>query len=350
MTEREIIIFCALNRLYGYRPGKQKNMIENGIEPESLMPPGRAGSELAAWAENEISECRRKGISVLPLTSPSYPELLRECPDAPLFLYIKGMLPAGKRLLSVVGTRSPDDYGIESCSRLIDSVHSVGNPPAVVSGLAYGIDKQAHMQTLERQGTTLAVLGTGIDITYPRRHEWLARKIVESEGCLISDFPLGEPPIPVNFLRRNRIIAGLSCCTVVVQSPKKGGSMVTATQAFSYGRDLYAVPGRTDDSLNSGCNYLIASNMAGCICEPEIFSMYFWEKGDGKNTATAPEPEPGERGKILKALYGKGRKDTETLAALTGIGPDRLNILLTELEMEGKIRTGDGFNWHIKIK
>lgn len=355
-------LFCALNRIFGFKPSGIKAMIEDGAPPESLLPDDATRKGTISWAEDEISRCIGLGISIVTIADPEYPAALKECPDAPLLLYIRGTWPEGKKALSVVGTRHPDEYGLRMCDRIIDSVHRTGNPPVIISGLAYGVDVQAHKRTLLRQGTTVAVMGTGADRIYPKSHEWLAGKIMEHGGCLISDFPLGEAPLPVNFLKRNRIIAGLSECTVVIQSPKKGGSMVTATQAFSYGRDVYAIPGRLDDGKSEGCNYLIAAEMAGCICDTDRFSLYFREEKDvtashngGGGNHRAGDccifgGEDGDMEKILRILSDGGGKSTEFLLSETGMAIENLTAALTELEIDGKICKEDGFNWSIKIK
>lgn len=346
---RDTATYCALNKCFGYKPAKAKAMLEEGVSPESLLP-GQAMSEgIIGWAEDEISDCIGKGIAIVTAKDKEYPPLLSECPDAPLALYIKGTLPSNRNALSIVGTRKPDGYGLEMCDRIVDALHRTGSPPAIVSGLAYGIDAQAHKRTLLRQGITVAVMGTGLDSVYPGRHAWLADRIAEHGGCLISDFPLGQAPLAVNFLRRNRIIAGISGCTVVVQSPKKGGSMVTATQAFSYGRDLYAVPGRIGDGLNDGCNYLISSQMAGCICDPEVFAGYFREDGSAPLKPPTDIFGDDDKGGILHTLSSKGPMDSESLQDATRLPMKRFAALLAELEIEGKIHMEDGFHWSIKI-
>ena len=359
-TNHETVIFCALNKIFGFTPAKVRQAMENGVKPEAIIPPEKRRAGIIGWAEDEIAGCIRQGIETIPLCDGRYPGILKECPDAPLLLYIKGVIPEGTdNAVSVVGTRRPDRYGLETCERIVASLQGTRHPPAIVSGLAYGIDKQAHLSAIRNNGITMAVMATGADRIYPRPHEWVAKAIIDHGGCLISDFPLGSEPLPVHFLRRNRIIAGISKATIVIESPIKGGSMVTASQAFSYGRELYAVPGRIGDRLSEGCNYLIAADMAGCISGTGLFRItpataQLPYETPVDEAAPRQHPSPGspddEAGRLLHAMQGHGPSDTESLRLVTGIPYGRLTALLSEMEIDGKIWMEDGYNWRIKIK
>lgn len=350
-TERHLATFCALNKIYGYRTRKIiETICRSGIESVPLDEQsgdlfGCDEGQGLEWGYEEMERCRKEGISLIPYTDSRYPSLLKECCDAPIMLYARGNMP-DKGMISVVGTRRPDAYGLAACRSIVKELHNIESPPAIVSGLAFGIDREAHATTLDANGCTVAVMATGADMVYPAVHRRLAEEIVAKGGCLISDFPLGTQPIAINFLRRNRIIAGISSATAVIQSPKKGGSMVTATEAFSYGRNIFAVPGRLGDRLSEGCNYLIASQMAECILSAAHFSSLF---GRRKALQEMTYPE-GDKGKILKVISESTDKcDTDYILSRHNIGIRELILLLTELETDGTICRPDGMNWRINI-
>lgn len=357
--------FCALNRALGYNPVGIAGTILSGTPPQEILEyDGRRMTEaigsragllvrcledgLLGWAEREIEECGRLGISVIGCTDAEYPPLLRECPDAPVMLYCRGDLGAIPRTdwISVVGTRRPDSYGTWCCPEITSILCRSHGSPVIVSGLAYGTDSLAHRTALACGVPTVAVMATGADKTYPKAHSALAARIVAGGGALITDFPLGTWPTAVNFLRRNRIIAGASRATVVIQTAKKGGSMVTATQAASYDREVYALPGRVGDALSTGCNYLISTRMAECIGSMEDFAGIF-----GAPVAAAGCGADGEQGAVLKAIMDcGGSADADSVSQRTGMSTAKTAGLLTALELEGKIYCEDGLRWGILRK
>ena len=168
------------------------------------------------------------------------------------------------KVLGIVGTRRPTPHGLETCRKLIADLAARGHECLVVSGLAYGIDHCAHLSALGNRLETVAVLGHGLRFLYPARHRKTAEKII-NQGALLTDFASRQKPEPNNFIRRNRIIAGLSDAVVVVESGIKGGALVTAELAGSYHRDVFAFPGRSDDAASAGCNSLIKSHKAALI-------------------------------------------------------------------------------------
>lgn len=189
------------------------------------------------------------------LGSDNYPSLLTEIPDPPAVLYARGNLNALiPPKLAIVGSRNPSITGSENAKHFAKELaqHNL----CIVSGLALGIDAQAHIGCLEAQGRTIGVLGTGIDCIYPRRHMALAQQITEN-GLLISEFPLKSPPIAGHFPRRNRIISGLSLCTLVIEAAIKSGSLITARMAIEQNRDVLAIPGSIHNPLARGCHYLL---------------------------------------------------------------------------------------------
>ena len=226
----------------------------------------------AACAEYE--RLSAAGCQFLDLFDPGYPALLRECPDAPLLLYVRSATPAAELFaerpaVAVVGTRDPSLYGQECCRRIVQALGEAPIPPTVVSGLALGVDVTAHTAALAGGLPTVAVSPTGIDDIYPRRHSAFAERLAATPGCaIVTDYPPGTVPRAFNFLRRNRIIAGLAGATVLVESRSKGGGMITARLAADYGREVFAVPGRIDDLRSQGCNRLIREQVAAPVTDP----------------------------------------------------------------------------------
>ncbi len=194
-----------------------------------------------------------------------YPARLKECEDAPILLYSRGSEGLNtQRALSVVGTRKASSYGKELCRKIVLDLGSMISDLVIISGLAFGIDVIAHRAALEAGIPTVAVLGHGLSTLYPNAHRETAKKICQ-QGALVTDFHSGMGPERNNFLRRNRIIAGMADATLVVESAASGGALITAAMASSYQRDVLAVPGRATDERSKGCNRLIKSNVAALV-------------------------------------------------------------------------------------
>ena len=210
-------------------------------------------------AQKEQAFMAAKGVDLTHYGQENYPELLRECPDAPMGLMMRGSWPKNQIFIGVVGTRKPSKYGVEFCRELIKELAPLN--PVIVSGLAYGIDVTAHRTALDLGLNTLACLAHGIDRVYPKSHAQLAECIVQN-GALLTEFWTQSEFHPSNFLQRNRIIAGLTSATVVIESGAKGGSLITAQFANAYDREVFAVPGHPYQSTNSGCNDLIKNHAA----------------------------------------------------------------------------------------
>lgn len=304
--------------------------------------------EVLKRAEKEGAFIEKNHISPYFFTEDNYPKRLRECPDAPILFYFKGNTDLNaQRIISVVGTRNATEYGKELTEALLRDLAITIPNLLVVSGLAYGIDICAHQNALKNQLPTVAVLAHGLDRIYPQYHRNTAIQMLE-QGGLLTDFPSGTEPDRPNFLCRNRIIAGLSDCTIVVESAKKGGSLVTADIAFSYGRDVYCFPGRAYDRQSEGCNDLIRENKAGLITNAkDLLSALCWDT----HSNTAPiqtelsffntEPE-NEENPILKILQKEERIHINQLALALNIPIQQLSTLLFELEINGKIKAIPG--------
>lgn len=208
-------------------------------------------------AEVEIERVRAAGGDVMIVDDGSYPALLREISDPPITLYVKGAweLCINQPCVALVGSRKCSTYGVNTSQMLARELAAHG--VTIVSGLARGIDAAAHRGAMEAGGRTIAVMGTGLDDIYPRDHEKLAAQILESGGALVTEFPLGTPPIPPNFPYRNRIISGLSLGTVLIEATERSGSLITARLAMEQNREVFAVPGNITSRTSFGTNYLI---------------------------------------------------------------------------------------------
>jgi DNA processing protein len=205
--------------------------------------------------EHALELIDRQNISVVFYHDPLYPKRLRQIPDPPPLLYVKGtLLPADLNAISIVGTRRATHYGKTAAAKLAGDLARLG--VTVVSGLAYGIDAAAHKGALEAGGRTFAVLGCGVDVIYPRANEKLYEQIVSS-GAIVSEFPVGTQPDPGFFPMRNRIVSGISLGTLVVEAPAKSGALITSRFAMEHGREVFAVPGSIFSPYNEGCHKLI---------------------------------------------------------------------------------------------
>ncbi len=232
-----------------------------------------------AWAENELRFIEENDIRVIFRTDKDYPQRLLNCVDAPFLIYYKGNADLNHgRMISIVGTRQMSNYGQRMCAEIIEALQPYH--PIIVSGLALGVDGAAHSQALEKKLQTVAVMGTGFQTIYPRTHKSLADKML-TQGGLISEYPSDQQPDREHFPMRNRIIAGMCDALVVVETARKGGSMISAQIAHSYDREIFAVPGRIGDKMSEGCLHLIQSLKAQIVSAPsDIANSLGWETLD----------------------------------------------------------------------
>ena len=304
--------------------------------------------EVLLQAEKELAFVEKNHITCYYLTEEAYPKRLRECTDAPILFYYKGTADLNaSRIISIVGTRHATEYGRAVTEELIQTLSASFPDLLVVSGLAYGIDVCAHRSALKAGLPTIGVLAHGLDRIYPPAHRSTAVEMLQ-QGGLLSDFPSGTEPDKPNFVKRNRIVAGLADATLVVESAEKGGSLITADIAFSYGRDVYAFPGRVNDIHSKGCNALIRQNKAGLITSAaDLISALCWDVE--KKAAPAPVQselffgeEDSRTGAITTLLQEKGEMHIDQLAKSLDQPVRELFPLLFELEMNGRIRTLPG--------
>jgi DNA processing protein len=285
---------------------------------------------------------------VVPFTDPRYPVLLRELPSCPIALYVAGNVGVlNDPQLAIVGSRNPSPAGLDIAFEFAESLAGCGL--GITSGLADGIDSAAHRGALKAQGVTVAVLGSGVDVIYPRINRALGDEICR-QGALISEFPLGTPPRRENFPRRNRIIATLSLGTLVVEAARRSGSLITARLAADHGRELFAVPGSIRNPLSRGCHELIRhgaklTESAADILSELNFSAFFerWRLA----AADRAPPSRNEAGmdkehKILLDALGFDPADLDVLVDRTGFKPEAVSSMMLILELEGHVQAAPG--------
>jgi len=307
-------------------------------------------------AVRELERLEGLGYRFVSITEPDYPALLRECEDAPAGLYVRGRSELAAIFnrgpgIAVVGTRDITPYGSEWCTRIVRTVAQAPSRPTIVSGLAIGVDVTAHLAALAEGIPTIAVIPTGIEDVYPSRHRVVAEKIASAPGsALITDYPPGSQPLPVNFLRRNRIIAGMSGSTILVESKTKGGGTLTARLASGYGRDVFCLPGRVDDIRSAGCNLLIQEKIAEPIISlatlPEALGLGRYHRRRKADLEAEVRKRYGGDGKLLPKILTvitEIRKhrgvDLDELCRLSGLDFPEVNEITGLLESDGIICT-----------
>lgn len=306
-------------------------------------------------AATMLKYLEKRGCRFLPCFDERFPEALRQCEDCPTGLYVRSDSPleeifSDEPCIAIVGTRDISPYGMEWCTKIVSALSQAPVKPKIVSGLALGVDIRAHMDALAFSLGTIGVLPTGIDEVYPGSHRVAAEKIASRRGCaLVSDFPPGTSPQACTFLRRNRIIAGLSGSTILVESKRKGGGLITARLAFGYSRSVFALPGRIDDVRSEGCNLLLQEGIAAPIADlaslPKLLGLgesNRHRKADlrGEILSHFSSLESTETQSLADAaLLIKARRgiSTEEIAEALGIGYPQALSLVGELESEGFI-------------
>lgn len=297
-------------------------------------------NEALKRAEKEVAFIEKKDLRVYAITENDYPKRLRECQDAPVVFYYKGKADLNaKKIVSIVGTRRATDYGRMLTERLVRELAEACPDLVVVSGLAYGIDVCSHRSALKNGLPTVAVLAHGLDRIYPAEHRNTAAEMLE-RGGLLTDFPSETNPDRENFLKRNRLIAGLSDATVVVESAEKGGALVTADIAFSYGRDVYTFPGRTTDECSAGCNRMVQTNKAGLITSgQDLIRSLCWDVGGTGSSVgeqlTLKLDRPDHL--LLNILADQGQMQINDLAVAADLPVHKVASMLFELELAGHV-------------
>jgi DNA processing protein len=300
-------------------------------------------------AEREIQFIKKYGIRCLYLKDKDYPQRLLNCYDPPTILFYKGNADLNaSRVVSIVGTRENSEYGKSFTERLIKTLAACNC--IIVSGLAFGIDSIAHRCALKYEIPTIGVVGHGLDTIYPRENAGLAKQMLGTGGIL-TEFRSKTDPDKFNFPSRNRIVAGMSDATIIVESGVRGGSIITADLANNYNRDVFAVPGRTTDAKSGGCNRLIRENKAVLLTDPEQFiEAMGWLDGE-KNKAVFQRklfvPLSEEEKKIVELLRNNENVPIDELNFRSGISAGTLAGILLHLEMAGVLKALPGMRYKL---
>jgi DNA processing protein len=356
--EEELFFWLALTRIDGLGCASAKKLVDHFGAPRAAFAASerevgeisgldqravRGLRTFADWADvkRELSLLKDAGVAVVPLTDAVYPPRLRQIPDPPPFLYVKGGIRTqDQAAVAVVGTRSASPYGLKMARDLCHGLGSLGF--TIVSGLARGIDGEAHRTTLDAGARTLAVLGSGVDVVYPGEHAELYERIAGA-GAVLSELALGTRPMAHHFPARNRIISGLSLGVVVVEATEKSGSLITARLAMDQGREVFAVPGQAGASRSRGTHRLIreGAKLVESVQDivEEIAPQLRLNGGSPGPERKADLPaEFGEAaGKILD-LIQLAPLQIDELIDVSGLSAARVSELLLHLEISGFVR------------
>lgn len=373
MGDKELIYSMALTRMrhIGFqvalelyrRLGSGTEIYENRKNIRDVVPDcsPKLQEALSDWdepirrAETEMEFCLAKHIEVLRYGDVGYPRRLMECQDAPIVLYYRGSADLNQaKILNIVGTRRCTPYGIDSIKKLMSDLASLCPKVLIISGLAYGIDINAHRQALKNGFETLGVLAHGLDFIYPSLHRETAKEMI-GQGGLITEYMTKTKAEKGNFVRRNRIVAGMSDACIVIESAAKGGGLITAKIAQSYSKEVFALPGRITDTYSEGCNRLILDNTATILTSAEdMVNVMGWDYDKKREEALSKGIERDmfpmlneEQNRIASELAQSGDLPMDILAAKTGYGISKLSSLLFEMEMMGVVRPLAGGIYHL---
>lgn len=283
--------------------------------------------------ERDLVWANQAGCHILTWHDAGYPDLLREISYAPPLLYVQGDVALLRsQQIAMVGSRNPSASGRENAYHFAQSLVTCGL--TITSGLAIGIDAASHQGALARHGKTIAVLGTGIDVTYPRKHRQLAEQII-AQGALVSEFPLGTPPMPAHFPRRNRLISGLSLGTLVVEAALQSGSLITAHCALAQNREVFAIPGSIHNPLAKGCHRLLKQGAKLVESVNDILEEFHLPFCTIAKTAPCPVLSPAQQS--LLACIGDEATPLDLVISRSGLTTEAVSSMLLELELQGFI-------------
>ena len=373
MNEQEVFYTMALTRMTGFNQqmaallyrevGGGQAVYEHRSDIGDVVSDcsPRLKESLRNWddalkrAAAEMEFVEKHQIQALTLNSEDYPARLRECDDAPVILYYKGNADLNqRRVIDIVGTRHCTSYGQDLVWKFITRLKELCPQVLVVSGLAYGIDICAHRQSLGVGYETVGVLAHGLDTIYPYHHRDTAAEMIK-HGGLLTEYMTQTEPLPNNFRQRNRIVAGMSDATIVVESAYKGGALITARIAQDYGRDVLAFPGAVGAPYSEGCNQLIRDNKAGLITSADDFvEAVGWQddvqrqKAETQGIERQLFPElTAEEQAIVSLLQQTNDLQLNILSVKTNIPIGQLTALLFQMEMKGIVRPLAGGTYHL---
>ena len=347
----------------GLHAGLLTQWLAQGLSPLELL--GETPAACAALDATIVAACRRpdaarlaadlmwlqrgEGRCLVVWGEDAYPPLLAQIPDAPLVLYVQGNVDALSSLqLAIVGSRNPTSLGRDTASQF--AAHLVAAGLAITSGLALGIDAAAHRGALDAEGCTVAVVGRGLDAVYPRENEALAQRILEHGGALVTDLPIGTPPLKQNFPRRNRILSGLAVGTLVVEAALRSGSLITARLAGEQGREVFAMPGSIHNPMARGCHRLLRDGARLVESAQDILSELAPIVGDLSYhkprshllQARAASPALDKDYEILLDALGFEPAGLDELVSRTALKTDAVASMLLILELDGRIQQQSG--------
>ncbi|MBO4786471.1 MAG: DNA-processing protein DprA [Prevotella sp.] len=364
MTLMRINYFSLSGLTLLYRElGSAQTIIEHHDNIKEIFPDAseklvnglRNIDEARKRAEVELEFCQKHGIMPLTMNDERYPARLRECDDAPLMLFYRGNADLNQQyVINIVGTRRCTEYGKDMIRRFVSDLKMLCPKVLIVSGLAYGVDINAHRAALQNGYETVGVLAHGLDQIYPPRHRETAVQMI-SQGGLLTEFFTQTNADKVNFVRRNRIVAGMSDACILVESAERGGGLITARLSRDYNRDVFAFPGRVGDKYSEGCNNLISSNGAALLSSAQSFiDAMGWVTDVQKNEARQqgierqlfPSLSPEET-LVVDTLRQQNDMQINMLAVKTNLPIARLTALLFEMELKGIVKVLAGGVYHL---
>ena len=315
---------------------KKKNLLHiSGIGERTVE--SIVSQNVLPRAERELDFAERNGIRILYYLNHDYPKRLQHCYDSPIIMYCKGVTDLNvSRIVGIVGTRNITDYGKMLTERIVEQL--ADDKVLVVSGLAYGVDTYAHNAALKNKLETAAVLAHGFQTIYPPLNKNLARKIVDSGGCLLTEHISGVEPDRENFPKRNRIVAGMIDCLIVVESAAKGGALITAEIANAYDREVFAFPGKIGDIYSEGCNRIIKENKANILTDIDDLRMIMRWNEDKKVTAKQMRmfrDFSEEEQKVMDAFGDENIVYLDKIITETMLSPTKIASILLSLEFDG---------------
>lgn len=331
---KKLLNFCNPKELWT----KEKSQLGKILEPKllSLVLEARSSYD----PDLEMEKLGNYDVGYVTMYDKEYPALLKEVFDCPAVLYVRGDIKAISKLnLAVVGSRKYTNYGHNAAYRL--SYDCAANGLTIVSGLALGIDAAAHRAALDAGGLTVGVLGCGLDRVYPVSNFALGQEIVEKGGAIISEFPLGVPPMKQNFPLRNRIIAGVSRGTLVIEAALHSGALITAYQALEYNRDVFAVPGNVDSETSAGTNQLIKNGAKLIVEAKDVLDEFQVEATTQIEKVKAILPETEEE-KLIVEILRDGEKSGDEIINASNLSVVAINSTLSILEMKGVVQNVAG--------
>jgi len=360
LQDQEIIYRMALQQIKGIGVSRAKKLISTfGSATEVFAHAAKPSKEIESigtfhWnalknfkqfnrAEAELKFMKDNNIQFLTFDDNNYPSKLKRAADAPAYLFYKGDNSIhNTRVISIIGTRACSEYGKQMCEKIIEGLAPYS--PLIISGLAYGIDSTVHREAMKNGLHTIGVMATGLDTIYPAQNKKIANQMLE-QGGLLSEYPKGTNPDRENFPSRNRIVAGMCDAVIVIETPKKGGSMITADLAFSYNRDVFCVPGKVGDKRSEGCNFLIKSLRANLITNAEdvLYNLNWNAELQLGTPQRKLFVELTDNEKIVyDCLQNESTMHIDALFLQTELPMSILSTLLLQLEMHGMVRSLPG--------